>query len=100
MSRLVSFQNKVNLGGSAPLLTPPGISAGRHLIDHLFEVGPGVDGQPVTFQELQAWAGLTGNTLTAWEASTLRLLSAAYMSELLAAEDPKRPPPFSGSSPE
>lgn len=47
----------------------------------------------VSFSEIAAWCDLTGVALTSWEAETLRLLSAAYGSELQAAKDPKRPAP-------
>lgn len=69
------------------------MDAGAHVIDYLFRIGPLPGGEVVSFSEIAAWCDLTGVALTSWEAETLRLLSAAYGSELHAAKDPKRPPP-------
>jgi len=76
-------------------LDMPVLDVGDHLIECLFAVGPANDGAAITFQELQAWCGLTGHTLNSWEASTLRSLSKAYLAEYMAASDPARPAPYS-----
>jgi hypothetical protein len=71
----------------------PPVDVGRHLIDDLFEVGPSVAGEPLTFQEIAAWSGLTGRSLDAWEPVALRRLSLAYLAEYQAAETMSRPAP-------
>jgi hypothetical protein len=69
-----------------------------YLVGYLFEVGPvtatGMGAAPVTHAELLAWQHNTGIELTAWEASTLHLLSLAFLAATQAAEDPACKPPF------
>lgn len=69
-------------------------------MDYLFEVGPSSGGEIITFQEMQAWQAMGGPRLDAWEAVTLRALSAAYLSEYSAASEPDRPPPYTPISAE
>lgn len=60
------------------------------ITDWLMDVGPtapGGDG-PVTYQELEAWSGLTGIELDAWEARTLRRLSRSFVNQRADARDP------------
>lgn len=76
-------------------LTMPPIKAGLYLVDHLFTIGPSLGGEPVTFQEIEAWSRMTGTRLNTWEVSTLHGLSLAYVDELNAASDPVRPAPYS-----
>jgi hypothetical protein len=75
----------------------PEISA-AHLLSYLLEMGPtvpsGAGSAPVSHTEIGHWQDNTGIELTAWEARTLRVLSKAYLSECLAAEDPSRPAPY------
>lgn len=81
-------------GTERPELIPPDIpSEAGYLVEHLMAIGPASAGEVVTFHEIQAWSALTGNVLTSWEASTLRALSLAYLSEYHAATDPDRPMP-------
>jgi len=93
-TRLAALTVKEEQGEDQPLLELPPVDAAQHLIDYLFEVGPSVGGEVLTFSELQAWQASTGTVLTSWEAITLRRLSGAYLSELNAASDPQRPAPF------
>lgn len=72
----------------------PPLDAGAHLVDHLFSIGPAMGEGPVTFQEIAAWQALTGHVLQGWEADALRRLSAAWLAEYQAADDPARPPPY------
>lgn len=95
VSRLTTLTNKANLGGDPPGLELPPLDTGDHLIKHLFDVGPSSAGEVLTFSEIRAWVDLTGHVLTAWEAETLRKLSAAYLGELQDAKAADRPPPFS-----
>lgn len=48
----------------------------------------------LSWTELQAWAALTGATLTAWEAETLYEMSAAYAVMLDKAKSPTCPAPW------
>lgn len=65
---------------------------GRHLLGYLAELGMcrrdfnGLIG--VGWDELHAWAGLTGTPLTPWEAVTLAAMSAAYAAGITATEKP------------
>jgi hypothetical protein len=52
-------------------------------------------GETITYQEIRAWADLTGAVLNGWESEALRTLSAAYAAEFQAARDPKRAAPYS-----
>jgi hypothetical protein len=63
-------------------------------VDYLFEVGPGGDGQPVEWADMQAWAELTGVRLSEFEASTLRSLSLAYVSMYHEARSADCPSPY------
>lgn len=81
-------------GDIQPLLELPPVDAAQHLIGYLFEVGPSIAGEVLTFQEIQAWQNATGTILNSWEATTLRLLSGEYLAERQAAEDPVRLAPY------
>jgi hypothetical protein len=76
-----------------PDLTAP------HVIDMLMDVGPventGMGQIPISWRTLDAWAARAFVRPSAWECRTLRRLSAEYLAELHAAEDPMRPPPWS-----
>lgn len=76
-------------------LALPPLDAAQHIAEHLFQIGPSTSGEVVTYQEIQAWKNLTGHELNGWEAQTIRALSAAYLAEYQAAEDAKRPAPYS-----
>lgn len=94
-SRAEIFQADEDAGRDRPELDLPPADFGGQLVDHLFDVGPSAAGEALTFQEIAAWSAATGIALDAWEASTLKLLSCAYLAELDAASDPSRPPPAS-----
>lgn len=80
----------------------PPVTWGHHLLNHLFEVGPtsgtGMGPAPVSWHEIDAWMRRAAVELSPWSVRMLRHLSAAYVSELRAAEEPGRPPPFSGDN--
>ena len=65
-----------------------------HLLIWLEEMGFGGHGinglTPLSFQEIEAWARMTKYTLSEFEASTLRLLSAVYAG---ISSDPDTPCP-------
>lgn len=89
-----SFLKDEEKGEDRPELILPPAGVAGHLVDYLFEVGPTEAGEVLTFREIEAWSRMTGYTLASWEAVFLRRLSGAYASELQAAEDPARPPPY------
>lgn len=72
----------------------PKLDAGEYLLDWLFEAGPGLDGKPLTWADLNGWAAATRTAMTAFEAVTLRRLSVCYMDAYNAANDPACPAPY------
>lgn len=62
------------------------------------EIGPteagGMGAVPLSWREIDAWASRTFARPSAWEARLLRRLSAEYLAESRAAEDPHRPTPW------
>ena len=93
MTRLVKFKRDEMAGKDPPELIFPEVDAGEYIVDWLFEVGPMIAGDPVTFQEIKAWRDLSGRVLDGWEATTLRRLSIAYTAEYHQASDPRTPAP-------
>ncbi|MES2685489.1 MAG: hypothetical protein V4706_01640 [Pseudomonadota bacterium] len=71
-------------------------------MDYLFDAGAfvssGMGRAPLPHSEIKAWQDNTGIELTAWEASTLRTLSAEYVAGAHAAEDPDCKPPYAGAA--
>lgn len=65
-----------------------------YLIGYLYEIGPALDGGPLTHQELGCWQANTGIELTAWQARTLRRLSQEYVAESHKAEKRDAQPPW------
>ncbi|OFA05192.1 phage tail assembly chaperone [Duganella phyllosphaerae] len=78
----------------------PPIDAGAHLIQYLFEVGPGQAGSmgvvPLSHGELRAWQDNMGLDLEPWETQLLRRLSGEYLGQLEKARDSNCKPPFGG----
>lgn len=73
----------------------PEIEWGQHLLDSLDGLGYCRSGpEPVGFQEIGAWAGVTGVDLTPWEAETLHHLSTAYVGQLSKSRDPRADAPY------
>lgn len=81
------------------LYYPPLSMEVGYLVEYLesFDyVEPGLHGPlRVSFHELGAWACLNGIDLKPWEVTMLRMMSAEFASELAAADNPQRPPPWS-----
>ena len=69
-----------------------------HIVGYLFDMGPvsagGMSGAPLSYLEIQAWQHCSGIELDAWEARTLRRLSAEYLSESTRATKRDCPPPW------
>ncbi len=40
----------------------------------------------IDYQEIKCWCDLTGESLTAWEVDTLRLLSSIYANEIMKSK--------------
>lgn len=81
------------MGAEVEGLQLPVIEAGHHLITYLFDVGPSVGGEVISYSEMLAWMAISGAVLSPWEAATLRKMSAAYLAEREAAKAPDRPVP-------
>lgn len=64
----------------------------------LFEAGPvsqaGEHQIPITWSDLDAWQRGSGVSLPPWQLHLIRRLSADYLTEVMAARDPARPPPW------
>ncbi len=65
-----------------------------YIIGYLSEVGPMQGDGPITHGEIEAWQRNTGIDLDAWEARTLRTISAEYASWHYRATDPLEPSPW------
>lgn len=69
------------------------------LVSCLFDVGPtGVNGQLITWSELEAWQRATGFSLPPWQLRLLRQLSAEYAAEAANATAHDAPPPWDRSA--
>ena len=56
---------------------------------------PGFNGpEPVTWQELNAWAQLTCSKITPWEASAIIRLSRCYVDQIHRSRSPDCPAPI------
>lgn len=98
-SRLTQLKAREERGESPPELELPEIpEAVEHVVEYLFEVGPIVGDHAVTFSEISAWRQETGVSLNEFEATTLRILSQAYVGMLHEASDAKCPPPLMRSN--
>ena len=49
---------------------------------------------PITWQELYSWNEIADKRLTPWEANMLKEMSNAYVHEIHAATDARRPSPY------
>lgn len=76
----------------------PTVSAGRYLIEYLWEVGPvyhtGAGPAPLPYAEILAWQDSAGIELHPWEIATLRRLSMDYLAESQQATKPDRKAPY------
>ena len=79
------------------MLEPPLLEYYSYLIGWLFEVGPVVNGgmgqSPLSYSDIKTWSDMVGVNVTGWEATTIKNLSNAYLSEYQQAKDPQRPNP-------
>jgi hypothetical protein len=69
-----------------------------YLIEYLFDAGPFEDGKngmaKLSSRELLAWQKGSGVKLQPWEFRLIRRLSADYVNQCIASEDPNEPPPY------
>lgn len=82
----------------------PPISAGQHLLEILFEAGPttvvGMGGLgAISELDVLAWQLNHGESLTSWEVSTIRKLSAEYAAMGMEARERTCAPPYAPVSP-
>jgi hypothetical protein len=71
----------------------PEVPAHDQLVTYLFEVGPTINGAPISHTDIYTWQRNTYTRLDAWEARTLRALSVEYAAETARATDPACPSP-------
>lgn len=84
--------------GSA-LTALPEVETDSHLLEWLQELGfceQGYSGPaPLTYQEIQAWAQMTGIAPTWQESRFLKMLSHDYCAQYHKSDDRDAPPPYS-----
>lgn len=76
----------------------PDVSGGEHIVQHWRKCGEftvGMNGlMPLTWQELQAYNSMTGETIESWEAEQIIDMSKAYVSFSRQADELNCFPPF------
>lgn len=69
-----------------------------HVIRWLFEIGltedNGVGESPLSWREINEWQVATGVSLSAFEATLIRELSVAYLSQKRKSDNENSPPPW------
>ena len=85
--------------GEEPLWPP---NPAEYLTNWLIEIGPVYAGAAgpveIPWGELESWQRQTGIELDAWEARTIRRLSAVYVVQSYDARKPNCPQPYVGSA--
>lgn len=70
----------------------------KYLVPLFFELGmckSGMSGAlPIDWSDIAAWKEVTGRKVEGWECMLLRDMSLAYVSELSAAKDKRKTPPY------
>ena len=78
-----------------PRLKLPDHEKGGYLLDVFSELGFARQGpEPVNYQEIKAYCELTDTELTPWEVETVRMLSDAYVVQLLRSKESNAPAPY------
>lgn len=79
-------------------VTLPPVDDYQHIAGWFHEIGPaaaGVNGVvPVSYQEMAAWAELTGVEVTDWEAGALKRMSEQYCYQTYVSDNPECPAPY------
>lgn len=78
------------------LVTPPAPAGAAHLLAWFADLAAGrgvgyMAPLPLSYSEMEAWARLTGRTLTPWEVLVLRRLDNAYLATWNEAQATKGP---------
>lgn len=79
--------------GDAPLAKLPEIKHGGQIIAWLNELGVVEQGQPLSWQEINAWKQATGTAATTEELLLIRKLSREYAAQYARSDDPYEPAP-------
>lgn len=66
----------------------------KYLTDWLFDIGPTVGGEVLTYRDLAAWQQISGVELLPWEGRLLRRLSGDFASQQHKARNADCPPPY------
>lgn len=76
-------------------LNMPDVAGFRYVVDLMFDV-VGHNGGLIQLdmQEIEAWSHMSGIDLTAWEASTIRNMSRAYVVQFNRSNDSMESPPY------
>ena len=78
--RIKMLQAKKDSGDAVPELDVPEVPfCMQHLLEVLFEAGPGAAGEKLTATELRDWKEGTGAVLDSFQFSAVLQMSAAYM---------------------
>lgn len=80
----------------------PDVGFDFHITDWLKDLGPlasgGMSAAPISWQEMAAWASLTGWQPSPWEAETLALMSRAYLAQVEDSSGARVPPPYQSAA--
>lgn len=74
----------------------PPVRCGKHLVDILFELGPVKAESAIEPGDLPGWEHVMGVEFDPWEMRVLIQLSRAYHTEMHAAKEWGREPPYRG----
>lgn len=72
----------------------PPVDAAELVVEHFFDVGPTIGGEPISYLEIAAWVELSGAHPTPWECQVLRRMSVAYARQHQVSGDIKALSPF------
>lgn len=81
-------------GDDNPSLDMPELGEAEYLAGWFLECGPSMSGDPLTYQEIAAWAGLTGIEPAPWEAAALRRMSRMYVHHARMGENANAASPW------
>lgn len=91
-----SRMEAIKTAGGVAKFPPPPLC--EYMVGYLFDAGPTQPGSggatPLCHSEIAAWQSNTGIELDAWQASTLRALSVAYVNQSRLSVATDCPPPW------
>lgn len=92
VSRLRQIQIDAESEGEEPEYDLPDVAGIEILVSILSEIGEanarGGHLSQVEWADIEAWAKVTGESITPWEAVTVRYLSGVYVNQYYASSDP------------